>query len=61
MLWQTDLAEAVGADLGVMDRDAKKIREDGPIIFSQAKTGVGVDQIIEHIISAYHDSTKNRS
>src|SRR3954462_3851763 len=34
---KTDLAEIVGADLGVMDRDAKKMRGDGPIVFAQVR------------------------
>lgn len=38
---KTDLAEFVGADLGVMERDARKIREGGPTIFAQVKNGKG--------------------
>ena len=49
---KTDLAEIVGADLGVMDRDAKKMRGDGPIIFAQVKHGVGVPEIAGHILHA---------
>ncbi|HSH94541.1 MAG TPA: urease accessory protein UreG [Roseimicrobium sp.] len=47
---KTDLAVAVGADLGVMDRDAKKMRGKGPFVFAQVKHGVGVDEIIDHIL-----------
>ena len=50
---KTDLAEIVGADLGVMDRDARKIREGGPTIFAQVKNGKGVDRIVELILSAW--------
>ncbi|AKT38645.1 urease accessory protein UreG [Chondromyces crocatus] len=50
---KTDLATAVGADLSVMDRDAKAIRADGPIVFAQVKNGVGVDLIIDHILHAH--------
>src|SRR3954463_9325553 len=39
---KTDLAPAVGADLGVMDRDAKKMRGDGPTVFAQVTKGVNV-------------------
>lgn len=46
---KTDLAEIVGADLAVMDRDAKKMRGDGPIVFAQLKTGVGVAAIINYV------------
>ena len=50
---KTDLASAVGADLGVMDRDAKVIRGNGPLVFAQAKNGVGLAEIVDHIIHAY--------
>lgn len=53
---KTDLAPLVGADLSVMDRDAKKIRENGPVIFSQVKHGVNVDTIVQHIIDAWKAS-----
>lgn len=49
---KTDLAAIVGADLDVMDRDAKKMRGDGPTVFAQVKNGVAVDDIAEHILSA---------
>ena len=44
-----DLAALVGADLSVMERDAKKMRGDGPTIFAQVKNDVGVDGIVEEI------------
>ena len=50
---KTDLAQAVGADLKVMERDAKKMRGDDPFIFAQVKHGVGMDGIIEHVIHAW--------
>ncbi|MFY7931549.1 MAG: urease accessory protein UreG, partial [Microcystis aeruginosa] len=37
-----DLAPMVGADLGVMDRDAKKMRGDKPFIFTNLKTREGL-------------------
>ena len=49
---KTDLAEIVGSDLDVMDRDAKKMRGDGPTIFAQVKNGVGVEDIARHILTA---------
>lgn len=45
-----DLAPHVGASLEVMDRDAKKMRGERPFIFSNMKTGEGVQQIIDFII-----------
>ncbi|WGO98367.1 urease accessory protein UreG [Saccharophagus degradans] len=44
-----DLAELVGADLGVMDRDAKKMRGDKPFVFSNLKNGTGVEDIVSFI------------
>lgn len=49
---KTDLAEIVGADLGVMERDAAKMRENGPTIFAQVKHGVGMDEIVALILGA---------
>jgi urease accessory protein len=54
---KTDLAEAVGADLSVMDRDARRMRIEGPFAFAQIRNGVGVQQIIEHIIAAHQAAT----
>ncbi len=49
---KTDLAEAVGASLEVMDRDSKRMRGDGPTVFAQARgnLGLGVDDIVNHIL-----------
>lgn len=47
-----DLAEHVGASLEVMARDAKKMRGDGPFVFSNLKTGEGLDQIIDFVVHA---------
>ena len=46
---KTDLAPYVGADLNVMDRDAKKMRGDKPSVFSDLKHGQGLDDVIEWI------------
>ncbi len=45
-----DLAPYVGASLDVMDRDAKKMRKDGPFVFSNLKTGEGLSSIEEFIV-----------
>lgn len=50
---KTDLASLIGADLGVMERDSKKMRGNGPFVFAQVKNGVGVDAIIDHILHAW--------
>ena len=49
---KTDLASLVGADLGVMKRDADKMRDGGPTLFTQVKNGVGVDAIVSIILDA---------
>ena len=48
-----DLAELVGADLHVMEEDSKRMRGQGPFVFTRAKDGYGLDQVIEHITSAW--------
>lgn len=44
-----DLAPAVGADLDVMERDARAQRGDKPQVFTDLKRGVGVDDVIAWI------------
>ena len=44
-----DLAPMVGASLEVMDRDAKKMRGERPFVFSNLKTGQGLDTIVGFI------------
>ncbi|EED90822.1 urease accessory protein, partial [Thalassiosira pseudonana CCMP1335] len=59
-----DLAEAVGASLDVMDRDASKMRkkrgdvdsESGPTVFASVKNGVALDDIIGHIMKGFEDA-----
>ena len=47
---KTDLAPLVGASLEVMAHDAKKMRGDKPVVFSNMKTGEGVDDIVAFIL-----------
>ena len=44
-----DLAPNVGADLGVMARDAAAIRDGKPVIFTNLKHGDGLDDVIDWI------------
>ena len=46
---KTDLAPYVGANLDIMASDAKKMRGDSPFVFTNLKTGTGVDEIIAFI------------
>lgn len=41
-----DLAPHVGADLEVMERDAKKMRGERPFVFTNLKTGSGLETIL---------------
>jgi urease accessory protein len=47
-----DLAPLVGADLGVMARDAARMRGDRPFVFTNIKTGEGVDRVAAFIEAA---------
>jgi urease accessory protein len=42
-----DLAPHVGADLGVMARDARRQRGNRPFVFTNLKSGEGVDAIVQ--------------
>ncbi|NES23971.1 MAG: urease accessory protein UreG [Symploca sp. SIO3E6] len=44
-----DLAPFVGADLGVMERDAKKMRGDKPFVFTNLKTQEGLGTVVDFI------------
>jgi urease accessory protein len=44
-----DLAPFVGADLGVMERDAKKMRGDKPFIFTNLKENQGLIEVIDFV------------
>ena len=44
-----DLAPHVGASLAVMDRDARLMRKDRPFVFTNMKTGEGIDVVARFI------------
>lgn len=44
-----DLAPLVGASLEVMDHDARRMRGERPFVFSNLKSGQGLEQIIRFI------------
>ena len=46
---KTDLAPMVGANLDVMDQDAKRMRGEKPFLFSNMKTKDGLNDIISFI------------
>ncbi|MDR3172896.1 MAG: urease accessory protein UreG [Treponema sp.] len=41
-----DLASYVGADLGVMERDSKKMRGERPFLFTDLRSGRGIEEVI---------------
>lgn len=48
---KTDLAPLVGADLGVMDRDSKKMRGDRPFLFTNLKSLDGLSEVVDFVVS----------
>jgi urease accessory protein len=46
---KTDLAPQVGASLDVMRADTERMRPERPWVFSNLKTGDGVEEIIAFI------------
>ena len=44
-----DIAPLVGADLGIMERDAKIVRGDKPFVFVNSKKGQGVEEVANQI------------
>src|SRR5271163_1444865 len=45
-----DLAPHVGASLEVMDRDTRRMRGERPFVFTNLKTGQGLDTVVEFIL-----------
>ena len=54
---KTDLAPLVGADLGVMARDSKRMRGDGPFLLAQVTNGIGVPHIADHVLRSWKAAT----
>ena len=54
---KTDLAPLVGADLGVMERDAGRMRGDGPFLFTQVTNGIGVQEVVGHLLRSWRQAT----
>ena len=46
---KTDLAPYVGASLEVMENDSRAMRKGAPFLFTNCKTGEGIDQLVDLI------------
>jgi urease accessory protein len=49
---KTDLAPFVGADLDVMERDARLVRGGAPFLFSDCRAGHGMAAVVGHLEAA---------
>ena len=47
---KTDLAPLVGADLSVMDRDARRMRGTRPFLFTNLKTKQGLEEVAAFVL-----------
>jgi urease accessory protein len=47
-----DLAPFVGADLNVMDQDSRRMRGKKPFVFTNTRSGEGIDVVIDFIRNA---------
>jgi urease accessory protein len=47
-----DLAPMVGASLEVMERDARRMRGERPFVFTNLKTGQGLQEVIDFVETA---------
>jgi urease accessory protein len=45
-----DLAPYVGADLAVMERDARRMRGERPFVMTNLKSGAGLEQVVRFIV-----------
>jgi urease accessory protein len=60
MINKIDLAPYVGADLGVMDRDSRRMRGDRPFIFTNLMSGEGLDRVVRWVESHIHQHVPHR-
>ena len=58
---KTDLASLVGADLDVMARDAGKMRGNGPVVFAQVTTDIGVREIADAVLAGWQATVPART
>ena len=49
-----DIAQYVRTDLGVMEADAHRVREDRPVVLTNSLTGQGVDELHRQIMTQWN-------
>ena len=57
---KTDLAPHVGADLDIMRRDLNLVRGEKPYLFTNCRTGDGLENVLDHILGAVNATTSHR-
>jgi urease accessory protein len=50
---KTDLAPHVGASLEVMDRDSRLVRGERPFLFTNCRSGAGLEAVLDAILNAH--------
>ena len=46
-----DIAKYVRTDLGIMESDARRVREGKPVVLTNSLTGVGVDVLLDQVLA----------
>jgi urease accessory protein len=54
-----DLAPLVGADLAVMERDSRLVRQGRPFLFTNCRSGHGVDAVVAQLEAMHTDGRQN--
>lgn len=47
---KTDLAPYVGADVGLMVKEAESVRSGRPVMLTNCKTGAGIEQLVDRLV-----------